>query len=122
MDESSRLLIGASLISTIQTLVGGTLVYFIRKHNELSPSWSWLKATGFFLLLSFIITAVTFIPAIGHVLAIGGSLAGLMGLTRLPFSSAFIVLICMSIFAFVLSLIISMYLSVDLFSWSPIAW
>lgn len=114
LDSLTRSIIGYSALLTIQVLLGTTIIYLVRKWKDAQPAWSWIRALGGFLLLALLVTAISLIPTVGRFVAMIASLVGLQRLSKLDLLSTFILSFCVGVSIFVMTVILSNLLDVDL--------
>ena len=114
MDISAKFVVGLILLLAVQVLLGGTVVYLIRKRKRIEPAWSWPKSLGAFLLLGLLVTGVGLVPVVGRFAALVVSLIGLKRISGLDVVSTFILSFCMGILIFVVAAVIGSQLQVDL--------
>jgi len=114
LDPTTRFVIGLLLLLTIQVILGGTVVYLIRRRNRVEPVWSWRRSVGAFCVLGLIVTGVSFVPVVGPYAALIVSLIGLQRMSNLEIVSTFILSFCMGILVFAISAVISTQLQIDL--------
>ena len=114
MEISAKFVVGLILLLAVQVLLGGTVVYFIRKRKRIEPAWSWPKTLGAYLLLGLLVTAVGLIPVVGRFVAVVVSLIGLKRISGLDVIPTFILSFCMGILIFAGAAVIGSQLQVDL--------
>ena len=114
MELSAKFVVGLLLLLAVQVLLGGTVVYFIRKRKRIEPAWSWPKTLGAFLLLGVLVTIVGLLPVVGRFVAVVVSLIGLKRISGLDVIPTFILSFCMGILIFAVAAVIGSQLQVDL--------
>jgi hypothetical protein len=114
VDWTTRFAIGLLLLLAIQVLLGGTVVFFVRRRKRVEPVWSWPRTLGAFALLGLIVTAFSIVPVVGPFAAAVVSLVGLKRMSGLDILSTFILSFCMGILVFAISGVIGAQLQVDL--------
>ena len=114
MDSTTRFIIGLILLLAVQILLGGTVVFLVRRWKRIEPAWSWPKTLGAFFLLALVVTGVGLAPVIGRFAAIIVSLVGLKRLSGLDVISTFILSFCVGVLVFIVAAVISNQLQVDL--------
>jgi hypothetical protein len=114
MDPTARFALALLLLLTIQVLLGGTVVFLVRRWNQVAPVWSWPRAIRSFALLALLVTVLSLIPTIGRYAAVVVSLVGLKRMSGLDVIPTFILSFCMGILVFAISAVISDQLQVDL--------
>jgi hypothetical protein len=114
LDSQTRFLIGLSLLIAIQVLLWATIIYFVRKWRKVLPAWSWVRSLGGYLLLTLLVTGISFIPTVGLFAALIALLVGLQRLSKLDLLSTFILWFCVGISLFILTGILSNLLDVEL--------
>jgi hypothetical protein len=114
MDPTARFALGLLLLLTTQVLIGGTVVFLVRRRNRVEPAWSWPRAIGYFALLALLVTGVSLMPAVGRYAAVVVSLVGLKRMSGLEVVPTFILSFCMGILVFAISAVIGDQLQIDL--------
>jgi len=114
VDTPTRFVIGLLILLVIQIVLGGTVVYLIRRRNQVEPMWSWKKSIGVFGVLVVVVTGAALVPVIGPFAALIVSLIGLKRISGLEIVSTFILSFCMGVLVFAISAVISVQLQVDL--------
>jgi hypothetical protein len=114
VDSTTRFVIGLLLLFAIQFILGGTVVFLVRRWKRIDPAWSWAKALGAFLLLGLLVTGIGLLPVIGRYAMPIVSLVGLKRLTGLDILTTFILSFCMGVSVFVFAGILSNQLQVEL--------
>ena len=114
MDSTTPFIVGLLLLLAVQILLGGTVVFLVRRWKRIDPAWSWAKTVGAFFILGLLVTGVGFVPVIGRFAAVVVSLIGLKRLSGLDVLSTFILSFCLGVSVFVVASMLSRQLQVDL--------
>jgi hypothetical protein len=114
VDTTTRFVIGLLILVAIQVILGGTVVYLIRRRKQVEPTWSWPRSIGAVSLLGLLVAAVGLVPVVGRYAAVIVSLIGLKRMSGLDILSTFILSFFMGILVFALSAVISTQFQVDL--------
>jgi hypothetical protein len=114
VDATTRFIVGLVLLLAVQILLGGTVVFLVRRWKRIEPAWPWLKTLGAFFLLVLLATGVGFLPVIGRFAAVIVSLVGLKRISGLDVLSTFILSFCIGISVLAVAAVISSQLQVDL--------
>jgi hypothetical protein len=94
--------------------IGGTAVFAVRRYQRVEPAWSWPKSMGAYFLLGLLVTGVSLIPIVGRFAALIVSLVGLKRFFGLDLLSTFIVAFCLGLLFFILGVVLSRQLGVEL--------
>jgi hypothetical protein len=114
MDSTTRLIVALLLLFAVDVLLGGTVVFLVRRRKRIEPAWSWPKTLGAFFLLGLLVGGVGMVPVVGRFAAVVVSLVGLKRISGLDVLGTFILSFCMGILVFAAAAVISSQLQVDL--------
>jgi len=114
MDEVKRYLLGFALLLVFQILLGGTVVYLVRRWKSGQSVWSWTYTLWVYFLLGLLVTAVAFVPLVGRFAAVIVSLVGLKRLSGLDVLTTFILSFFVGMSVIAMSYVLSHQLQVDL--------
>jgi hypothetical protein len=106
--------IGFLLVLAIDVLLGGTVLFLVRRWKGVMPAWSWARTVGAYIVLWALTVTITMVPMIGPFAALIASLVGLKRISGLDVFWTFILSFFMGILILAIAGVISVQLQVDL--------
>lgn len=114
MDFDGRVLNGVIIVVCLYWLMGGTVIYALRRRRQIEPPWTWLKSMAAYFAIE-VLAGVTFVvPVAGFVLRMLIFYAGFKYSTGLGFVRTLLLGLAMLILMLALTSLVGFLLGVDL--------